>query len=292
MQYYSIWEDAYYITSGYTDYIYNLYDENTTLIYTGRAVAKPGNGACEINISRIVQNYLNSKLPNSAFNGPDFNTGQVFEPDAVHTFTLTDEKGTELEQYKFINCWDYKTPFSFFATSSMNYPLSKPANNHKTVGMYDFASVFTKNERKVRTTISNASGDTCGFGALYYSNSIGGYDAFLIEGNITKKDTYDRYTIENRWQTNTLYPGTRTLVNTIDESWTLNTHLLTDSEAKVLAENLYGSNNIYFHSFADDTITPVIITDTSVDYKNWRNQKRKRFYLTINIKSTQPKQRI
>jgi hypothetical protein len=158
--------------------------------------------------------------------------------------------------------------------------------------MFAFYSVLTKTN-KVRTTIGTGNvGDYCGYGALYYSNALGGWDSFLIEGNIIKKDSYERYTIENKWIADTLQPGTRTLVNTIDESWTLNTHLLTDEEAKILAEHLFGSNNVYFHSFADNTITPVVITDTSVDYKNWRNQKRKRFYLTINIKSCQPKQRI
>jgi hypothetical protein len=38
--------------------------------------------------------------------------------------------------------------------------------------------------------------------------------------------------------------------------------VLTDEEAKILAEHLFGSNNVYFHSFADNTITPVVITDT------------------------------
>jgi len=292
MQYYSIWQDAIYVATGLTSMIYNIYDENSELVYTGRAVARPDNGNCEINISRIVQNYLNSNLPTVAFNGPDFNTGQMFEPNAVLGFDLADEKGTILESYKFLNCWDYKTPFSFFATSSMDYPLSVPANDHKATGMYLFYSVYAKVQRKVRTSIGSTTGDTCGLGALYYSNSLGGYDSFLIEGNITKKDTYQRYTIESSWPSSTLQPGTRTLVNTIDESWTLNTHLLNDSEAKILAENLFGSNNVYFHSFADDTITPVVITDTSTDYKNWRNQKKKRFYYTINIKSCQPKQRI
>jgi len=292
MQYYSIWQDAIYVATGLTSMIYNIYDENSTLIYTGRAVARPGNGSCEINISRIVQNYLNSNLPAAAFNGPDFNTGQMFEPYAVLGFDLADEKGTVLESYKFLNCWDYKTPFSFFATASMNYPLSEPANDHRTTGMYWFSSVYEKVQRKVRTGIGSVTGDTCGFGALYYSNALGGYDSFLIEGTITQKDTFDRYTIENNWPSSTLQPGTRTLVNTIDRSWTLNTHLLTDKEADVLARNLYGSNNVYFHNFADDTITPVVITDTSIDFKTRRNQKRKRFYLTINIKSTQPKQRI
>lgn len=292
MQYYSAWQDAIYVNTGMSSMVYYIYDENATLLYTGRAVAKPTGGGCQINISEIVRNYLNSNLPAASFNGTDFNTGQVILPNAVLGFSLCDEKGTTLESYKFLNCWDYVNYFAFIGGSAMNYPMSNPVNDHKTTGMYNFYSVCDKTSKKIKTTISNASGDTCGYGALYYANAIGGWDAFLIEGMVTKKDTYQRYTIENKWLAGTLDSGTRTVVNTIDESWELKTHLLTDTESKKLASNLFNSNNIYFHSFDDDTIRPVSITDTSVTYKTYRNQKRKKYYHTINIKSNQPKQRI
>lgn len=292
MQYYSAWQDAIYVDTGMSSMIYCIYDENSTLLYTGKAVARPTGGGCQINVSEIVRNYLNSELPDVAFNGPDFNTGQVIEPNAVLGFTLTNEKGTVLETYKFLNCWDYYNLFSFIGNSAMNYPMSTPANDHYAIGMYHFYSLCDKTTKKIKTTISNATGNTCGYGALYYANAMGGWDQFLIEGMITKKDSYERYTINNKWMSGTLENGTRTLVNTIEESWELKTHMLTDNESKILASNLFNSNNIYFHSFADDKIYPVSITDTSVTYKDWRNQKKKKFYVTINIKSNQPKQRI
>lgn len=292
MQYYSIWEDAIYLVTGTTNVKYLLYNEDSELIYAGVAVARPNEGGCKINVSRIVQNYLNSDLPDSAFSGDSFVSGQHIEPKAVLGFTLTDEKGNVFDEYKFLNCWDYITHFALIASPGVPYPLSHPANNHTVSEMLHFTSVLTKTNN-VRTTISSGfAGDYCGYGALYYSNNMGGYDSFLIEGTVTKKDTYQRYTINNKWEAGTLKSGTRTLVNTIDESWTLKTHLLNDNEAKILAENLYGSNNVYFHNFADGNITPVIVTDTSVEYKNLRNQKKKKFYATINIRSTQPKQRI
>lgn len=292
MTYASIWEDVIYTVTGETSANYLLYDEDGNLLYAGKAVARPNEGDCNINVSRIVQNYLNSELPDTAFSGTSFTTGQHIEPNAVLGFTLTDDKGNVLESYMFLNCWDYVTHFAWIANPGVAYPLSKPANSHQTSEMYTFSSVLTKNN-KVRTTIgTGAVSNYCGFGALYYSNNIGGWDYFLIEGNITKKDSYERYTIENKWMAGTLQAGSRTLVNTISESWALKTHLLSDRESKILSENLFGSNNVYFHDFSTNTITPVVITDTSIDYKTWRNQKRKKFYLTINIKSAQPKQRI
>lgn len=288
----SIWEDVIYTVTGMTSITYLIYDENSELIYAGVAVTKPNESECNINVSRIVQNYLNSNLPEEVYTGSTLVTGQYYEPNAVLGYTLTDGKGNVFESYRFLNCWDYLTHFAMIASPGVPYPLSKSVNNHSVDEMFHFNSVLTKTN-KVRTTISTGiAGDYCGYGALYYSNNMGGWDSFLIEGTVVKKDTYQRYTINNKWIADTLKPGTRTLVNTIDESWTLKTHLLTDNETKILAENLYGSNNIFFHNFADGKITPVIITDTSVEYKNLRANKNKRFYLTINIKSTQPKQRI
>ena len=292
MTYASIWEDVIYTVTGMTSVDYLIYDENSNLLYAGKAVARPNEGDCKINVSRIVQNYLNSDLPDTAFNGVNFTLGQHIEPNAVLGFSLTDGKGNLFEDYMFLNCWDYKLHFAFIANPGVPYPLSKPANQHYVPQMLLFQSVLTK-QNKVRTTISSGfTGDYCGYGALYYSNAIGGYDSFLIENGVTRKDSYERYTINNKWMADTLQSGSRTLVNTIETTWELKTHLLTDSEAKTLASNLFGSNNVYFHNFDDDTITPVVITDTSVDYKNRKNQKNKMFYLTINIKSTQPRQRI
>lgn len=288
----SIWEDVIYTVTGMTSITYLIYDENSELIYAGVAVAKPNESECNINVSRIVQNYLNSNLPEEVYTGSTLVTGQYYEPNAVLGYTLTDGKGNVFESYRFLNCWDYLTHFAMIASPGVPYPLSKSVNNHSVDEMFHFNSVLTKTN-KVRTTINTGiAGDYCGYGALYYSNNMGGWDSFLIEGTVVKKDTYQRYTINNKWIADTLKPGTRTLVNTIDESWTLKTHLLTDNETKILAENLYGSNNIFFHNFADGKITPVVITDTSVEYKNLRANKKKKFYATINIKSTQPKQRI
>lgn len=292
MRYASIFEDVFYIVTGVTETDYLLYDENGNLLYAGRAVARPDQGACSINVSRLVQNYLDSALPTSAFSGTDFVVGQHIEPNAVMGFTLADGKGTPFEEYLFINIWDYKTPFASIYGAGVNYPLSKPINDHSVSGMYWFRSVFDKVTHKVRTTIASASGNTCGYGALYYANNLGGWDCFLIEGTITKKDEYERYTINNKWVAGTLKSGTRTMVNTINESWTLTTHNMTDQESKTIAEQLYGSSDIFFHDFDTDTIVPVVITDTSVTYKTYMNNKRKKFFHTINIQSTQPKQRI
>lgn len=310
----STWMDYNYIATGLTELTYSIYEghtENYTwvndkLIYTGKAVARPDEGFISINISPIVQNYLNSELPDVAFNYDDFNTGTMNMPNSIKRFALYDSKGNMLDTYKYINCWDYETYFETFETDN-SYSLSVPANNHSVYGMYNFSTSYYKtNGGEVKTTIEAGTrqdmpntGETssislagCAAGALYYSNAKGGWDSFLIEGNVKKSDAFEKYTINNKWHTNTLESGTRTLVNTVTESWVLMTHLLTDREMKIIAANLFGSNNIYFHDLVNDKIYPVKITDTKVEYKTRKTNKNKVFYATINIESTQPKQRI
>ena len=293
MEKYSVWEDAIYSVTGITPFMYNIYDDNNTLLYTGKAYARPNTGVIEINISQIVRNYLNCQFPAEAFAANEFAEGQVILPNAVLGFTLTNEKGTVLETYKFLNCWDYKTMYRFIDNTTMNFNINVPVNTHTANGQYTFTSVLTKTD-KVRVTIGSiSSGATsCGYGALYYSNALGGWDSFLLETPITVKNSYERYTIENKWRANTLQSGTRTLNNTIKETFEVKTHLLTDYESKVLTEQLMPSNNIYLHLFDEDRILPVRITDTSTTLQTRLNQKKKMYYKTINLESNQPKQRI
>lgn len=288
---YSIWEDAIYSVTGTSYLVYNLYNEDSELIYTGKAYPRPNVGTIEINISQIVRNYLNSQLPLTATSGSSIQEGQFYLPYAVLGFSLTDDKGNELESYKFLNCWDYETKYANIDILAGGFNINQQVNNHFATGQYFFNSLLTKQD-KVRVTISMAQPNSCGYGALYYSNALGGWDSFLIEGNLKKKNTYTKYEIDNAYRADTLQFGHRTINNTISESWELQTQYLTDEESKKLALHLFGSNNVYFHDFTDNKIYPVVITDSSVEVKTWRNQKRSHFLHKINIKSAQDKMRI
>ena len=290
----SCWEDAIFTVTGYTSYIYNIYDDNSVLLYTGRAYPRPDNGNININVSQVVRNYLNSTFPATAFFENTFVTGQHYLPYATLGFSLADEKGTVLETYKFLNCWDYVTRYMLIDNVTMNFSINKRINDHFASGQYSFASTLTKQDR-VRVTISmvdSGSANACGYGALYYSNALGGWDSFLIEGRVTKKAAFTKYNIDNKFIANTLEFGHRTLNNTISESWELQTQYLTDEESKTLCDNLYGSNNVYYHDFATNTIVPVTINDTSITYKTYKNQGKKYFMHTITVKNAQDHQRI
>lgn len=293
MDKYSCWEDAIFTATGYTSLAYCIYDENSTLLYTGKAYQRPNNGTIEINVSEIVRNYCNSKLPSAAFSYDTLATGECTLPYAVLGFTLTDEKGNVFNTYKFLNCYDYRSLYRYLDNSTLNLNINRAVNDHRATGQFVFISTLTKqNKVKVNIQTVTSGATACGYGALYYSNSMGGWDSFLIEGRLKKKESYERYEIDNKYIANTLQYGHRTLVNTISDSWELQTHYLSDTESKTLVENLYASNDVYFQDFAENKIWPVVITDTSVEVKNWRNQGKKHFIHTINIKSAQDRMRI
>lgn len=292
MLYYSIWQDAIYTVTGFTEFNYNITtDSGNTLIYSGKAYMKPNGTSIEINVSRIVQDYLNSSLNDASLGNNAFVLGQQIEPYAVFECAIQDEKDTVLEEYNFLNCWDYKTPFSIMYGAGMNYPLSEPINDHVASGMYWFRSVFGKVSHQVETTISTPSANTCGVGAIYYANNLGGWDSFLIEGSAKKSETYDRYNIQRGYRVGTLEFGHKIINHTSQLKWELSTHYLTDTESEKFASQVIGSVIAYYHDFTDNAIYPITIDDTSVEFKQFKSNGRKFAQYNFKITSAQDRQR-
>ena len=175
--------------------------------------------------------------------------------------------------------------------AGLDYPLSAPINDHKASGMYGFRSVFGKNSKQVETVISTVEGNTCGVGALYYANNLGGWDAFLVEGNAKKSETYERYEIQNGYRVQTLQFGHKIINNTTQLKWDLTTHYMKDSESQKFAEQVIGSVIAYYHDFTDNAIYPVTIDDNSVEYKQFKSNGRKFAQYNFKITSAQDRQR-
>ena len=132
----------------------------------------------------------------------------------------------------------------------------------------------------------------CGDGALYYLNSRGGYDAFLIEGQCVRTDKFtqkDVYKAYDNSQVNDF--GRNRFLTQITPTWKLTTGWLTDEQSAILAENLLPSTQVWFHNLIDDTIHPVVITDTSVKHKTYGNEGNKLVAYDINIEYSQAKER-
>lgn len=281
---YPIWKDVYYSSTAYTilDYAVQIVDGET--IYYGRTYQRPGESGVKINVARICQDYIKD-----SFRDVDFRTltGQTYvHPGAYMEFNLINiDNGNVLGTYGFVYDWSYEE----WNGSARN--ISSPINNHTVTGMYSFQSfsrtvLNTKTEVITQVGMVN-SGNSCGEIALYYKNRKGGWDAFLIEGTVTKKDKYTKYTYNRSYNNNTLEFENGTYHSQIITSYQLNTGWLNDQESENLAFNLLSSNEVYLHCLCTNQVYPAVITDNSVNYKTYRNNSRKLVNYRINCDLSQ-----
>lgn len=118
--------------------------------------------------------------------------------------------------------------------------------------------------------------ERCGYGALTYVNSLGGWDTFLFEYPINRKQDIDR----QEWSTGTDYFSQdfdkQYLVKSISTTYSTVTGWLSDEQSRLMYDNLFASPVIYFQDFTDTsrTLIPVYLTSTSWDEKTFRNGRK------------------
>lgn len=126
---------------------------------------------------------------------------------------------------------------------------------------------------------------------LYYINAYGGWDSLLIDGNVKRTDqiTASEQYIKKSKANSTEFGKTKYL-NTIVPRWVLYTGYMTDEQASKM-HHLIESTEVYLHNLKDDTITPVLITDTQCEYLTYTNNGRKLPSFTINVEASQEQYR-
>ena len=283
-----IWQDVYYTSTAYTMLEYTITMSDGSIIYAGRAYQRPGGNGISINISKICQDYLKD-----SFDGVDFRnlTGQTYiHQNSYVEFSLANAlTNEELESYGFVYDWSYDT------WTGQTRTVSNQINGHNVTGMYTFSTSCTTDNNTnllaLQTAIGKvANGNSCGEIALYYKNRKGGWDSFLIEGTVTKKDEYTKYTYNRSFNNNTLQFENGTYHSQIITSYVLNTGWLTDQQSDNLAFNLLSSNEVYLHNLCTDKVYPVVIKDNSATYKTYKNNSRKLVNYQINVEESQRKE--
>jgi hypothetical protein len=281
-----IWQDIYYTSTAFSALSYAVQIVGAQTIYTGRAFRKPYASAITINITKICQDYIKD-----SFRDVDFRNylGSVYvHPGSYLEFNLLNlENGTVLGTYCFVYDWSYEEWNGNART------VSNPINNHKMAGMYDFTTVCRNSGDTMELATSvfkTTTGNTCGEIALYYKNRKGGWDQFLIEGTVTKKDEYTKYTYNRSFNNNTLEFENGTYHSQIITSYVLNTGWLNDQESDNLAFNLLSSNEVYLHNLCTDKVYPVVIKDNTATYKTYKNNSRKLVNYQINVEESQRKE--
>lgn len=131
----------------------------------------------------------------------------------------------------------------------------------------------------------------CGEVALYYLNSHCGYDAFLIQGLVKRTDRLTQSDYYKAYDNTTIEFGRNRYITEITPSWELHTSYLKDAEAERLARNLLPSTRVWLHELETDEMYPVVITDTSAEYKTYKNNGEKLVSYTIRVDASQTAER-
>ena len=208
-------------------------------------------------------------------------------PTAYSIFALRDENGTLLEEYAFLNDWSYESGFNGSAAV-----LSHPVNNQFATNMLKLKTIFANGEVIVSNNNNSFTENVCGARyALYYLNAYGGWDSFLITGDVTKTDKLKQYNYNKSFNNNTIqFEKGRYIVET-ETYWKMYTGILSDEEAENLVSNLLNTTTLYIHDLEDNKIIPAIISNTSNVYKTYKNNNEEPISYEIELTNSQTKLR-
>ena len=304
-----IWQDtSYNIPHGE---LFRLSDSGG-VFYRGRAVTPTGTGNAAIYINRIC-------APRMVYGVPNFNSRTKADICLPRSFTLQRSANgggswTNVATVSFRPDWSYRTNAAAVRNIRINDHFHPKMCLFFSVLEYSISTIngwYDIGNGHVNTSYSNMTGSKtasypltlvgdsrvksagigsltwatprpCATHALYYRNAFGGWDPFLIEGNVVESLEPQRWTRKEDYNNAASFVrGEVDYVNECARRWTLNTGGLTDTESATMW-HLIQSNDVWLHDFVKDTILPVILDDTSQAEKTYKNTGRRIVTYTIN----------
>ena len=269
-------------------------------IYEGKMYKIPGTSTCSININKICREYLSTNIPDLdvIVTTTSVPHPEAYIPFVLSTYNVQSDAWVNVNTYYFLNYSDIENARGKDITGNIN--LNNPVNGHMTTNMLAPLTVFvysatTNNVRTGFTTTGNTyyhtgyctRADNGNAYAIYYVNSKGGIDAFLFEGVCSKNNTFDIYKYTKSYDNQTQNFGDTRYANLVKNKYELNTGVLNDGESERFAKEVLGSNQIILQNLSNGTFEPVIITDTNVKYKTYKNEDSKPVEYTLTVESSQ-----
>ena len=127
----------------------------------------------------------------------------------------------------------------------------------------------------------------CARYALYYVNAYGGWDSLLIEGGSLESDALTRHTRAVDYDNGQIVNrGIQDYVNEVDKGFTLHTGWLLGDQGEMM-HHLINSTDVYLYDIAAGQMIPVVLTDTTCEYKNYRNNGNRLVDYTIRARVAQ-----
>ena len=311
------------------NYYYRLVDHNSNKELFRGIATKPTNWVGEIggiDIPRVVDEDIHSIL----FNGGSSDWSDMDDSYIIvdiYNMTESGYPGVVDSTFKYFNDWSrFEKRYDY--TRSLNDPINGKGCDNMIIPFcvyYDDAATFTitdteKNGNVNIRTLSTPSTpfvmrtdifydtkkleykqgdevifsydmDHCGLGAFIYRNRFGGWDSFLIEGNIIKTDNYTKLNYRTKGEYNQMYDfrsskymdekhTDNVSINTTYEAYT---GWLSDEQAERLVFHLLSSPIVYFQDLNKEnqvfdtdylSLIPVRLTASSAEYKKFRNGRR------------------
>ena len=311
------------------NYYYRLVDHNSNKELFRGIATKPTNWVGEIggiDIPRVVDRDIHSLLLNSGSSDwSDMNDSYITVD--IYNMTESGYPGVVDSTFKYFNDWSrFEKRYDY--TRSLNDPINGKGCDNMIIPFcvyYDDAATFSivdteKNGNVNIRTLSTPSTpfvmrtdifydtkkleykqgdevifsydmDHCGLGAFIYRNRFGGWDSFLIEGNIIKTDNYTKLNYRTKGEYNQMYDfrGSKYMDEKHTDNVSINTTFeaytgwLTDEEAERLVFHLLSSPIVYFQDLNKEnqvfdtdylSLIPVRFTESSAEYKKFRNGRR------------------
>lgn len=315
-----IWQDIKYT---FTEPIaeFSIKDFNSgEILYRGRSYQNPKLEPNSIYVNRLVENWIST--PN--FNPYDFSAVR----GGYGIFDLLDANGNVLKNYQFVNDWSYNInefkagllsrpilnntyairgqylPFSIFGDDDINDVYFGFKFNNGTE---------YKQNRKVSNDILHTWFDTAKEDAqdisfayigkmkipfeepcknryvLYYVNPYGGYDWFNHIAKAVERDNLQTYNYIQNVDNTTINFGKNRYLTEINKTFEFTTKWLREDESNRMWY-LLESNKVWLHDVIEDRIYPIVITNTTIDYKQ-KTPTQKILQYTFNVVFSQQRTR-
>lgn len=131
----------------------------------------------------------------------------------------------------------------------------------------------------------------CSRYTLYYVNAYGGWDSLLIEGNHSEVDNLTRHMRETDYDNRSIQNrGVHNYVNEVEKNLTLHTSWLSDEESSRM-HHLLNSTQVFLGDITTGVMIPVVLTDTTTEYKTYKGNGGKLVNYTINVTIAQDRTR-
>ena len=291
-----IWKDVFGVIASDEDWEDYELQQGGSLFYSGRAFAYPDESDIRVNVSRVVAPYLTSY-----YKDVDFVSG-----------------GTTLGSYTFVRDYSYDSSMDYTQDLWLNRPINGrvPSGIKLSVAKWgasaggsmqvvDDGGSLVVNETMAKGInrgewISGMPGqkytfgsefyevvDACQVVVLKYVNAYGGVDYLLVEGVSKKTDKITRASYEKDAAAMTVDFETADYQAAMEAEWRGTTGWLTDAQSARM-KHLVESVEVYMIT-EDGNEVPVVMRDSSLEYKTFRTGGRALVNYTLSWTESQKK---